>query len=238
MSSDVPRAREFYGELFGWSSTTPAAEHGGYVNFARNEHLVAGCLPKQQVALPDLWTVYLASDDAEATSQAAAANGGVVHVPAMTIASLGRMAYVEDSGHASIGIWEPGEHKGFSVFGEPDSPSWFELHTRKYDETVQFYRDVFGWRTFTASDDPGFRYTTLGEGDGRLAGIMDAGAFLSEAMPAHWSIYFGTADCDTSVETILANGGSVVSDPTDTPFGRVAHVCDPMGASFKLVAGM
>ncbi len=237
MSSDVQRARDFYCQLFGWTSESPGEEYGGYINFAKDSRLVAGCMARQQSDLPDTWSVYLASNDAQATAENAVAHGGVVHMPAMDVMALGRMAYIEDAGHAAIGIWQPRQHKGFGVFGEPDTPAWFELHTRKYDDAVQFYRDVFGWSTYTASDEPGFRYTTLGEGEGRLAGIMDAGAFMSETVPAHWSIYFGTDNCDAALAMTVELGGTVVSAATDTSFGRVAHACDPMGAVFKLVEG-
>jgi predicted enzyme related to lactoylglutathione lyase len=33
---------------------------------------------------------------------------------------------------------------------------------------------------------------------------------------------------------VKALGGSVVMDPQDTPFGRLATVLDPAGAQFKL----
>jgi hypothetical protein len=32
----------------------------------------------------------------------------------------------------------------------------------------------------TVSDTPEFRYTTLGEGEGQLAGVMDASGFLPD----------------------------------------------------------
>ena len=57
--------------------------------------------------------------------------------------------------------------------GEPGTPAWFELHTRAYEQTVAFYRDVFGWDAHAMSDTHEFRYTTLGEGESQLAGIMD-----------------------------------------------------------------
>ena len=63
------------------------------------------------------------------------------------------------------------------VLAEPGAPAWFELHTRDYDTSVQFYKDVFGWDAKTMSDTPDFRYTTLGEGDnaGHLVGELLAG---------------------------------------------------------------
>ncbi|TMK52071.1 MAG: VOC family protein, partial [Actinobacteria bacterium] len=81
-----------------------------------------------------------------------------------------------------------------------------------------------------------FRYTTLGEGESQLAGIMDASAFLPEGVPAHWSIYFGVEDADAALAKITELGGSIVRPAEDTPYGRLATATDPTGAQFKLVA--
>jgi predicted enzyme related to lactoylglutathione lyase len=111
------------------------------------------------------------------------------------------------------------------------------LHTRDYDASVAFYRTVFKWDTHAVSDVPEFRYTTLGEGDGQLAGIMDASSFLPDGVPAHWSIYFGVDDTDAALAKIVELGGSIVQPAEDTPYGRLATAADPTGALFKLVAG-
>jgi len=153
----------------------------------------------------------------------------------MDVLDLGTMAMVADVGGAAIGIWQPGLHQGFGILGEPGTPSWFELHTRDHDASVQFYRDVFGWDTHAVGDTPEFRYTTLGEAGCQLAGIMDAASFLPEGVPATWSVYFGVADADAALATIAGLGGSVVQPAEDTPYGRLAEAADPMGARFKLV---
>ncbi len=92
-----------------------------------------------------------------------------------------------------------------------------------------------GWDTHVAGDTPEFRYTTLGEGEGRLAGIMDAATFLPEGAPAHWSVYFGVDDAVATVAKALELGGAVVDPPEDTPYGRLATLTDPTGTRFKLV---
>ena len=239
MTTDQEKSGAFYGELFGWKIEDPGPDYGGYLNFVKDEVPVAGCMKNDgQSGMPDVWSVYLATEDAAATVDAAVANGGGVIVPAMDVMELGRMAVVTDAGQAAIGIWQPGLHKGFGIFGEPGTPNWFELHTRDYDASVQFYRDVFAWDPHTASDTPEFRYTTLGEGDNALAGIMDAGGFLPDGVPAHWSVYFGVDDTDAALAQIAALGGSVVTAGEDTPFGRLATAADPTGALFKLVANI
>jgi predicted enzyme related to lactoylglutathione lyase len=237
-TSDPEKAHAFYCQLFGWTAENAGDEYGGYINFSTDGLAVAGCMKNDgQSGAPDLWSVYLASDDAKATVDAAAAHGGQVLVPAMDVMELGRMAVLTDIGQASICAWQPGTHKGFGILGEPGTPNWFELHTRDYNASVQFYRDVFEWDVHVASDTPEFRYSTLGEGETALAGIMDATAFLPERVPANWQIYFGVDDTDAALAKIIDPGGSVITAAEDTPFGRLASAADPTGARFKLTAG-
>ena len=157
--------------------------------------------------MPDVWSVYLAVDDAAKTLEAAAAHGGQVVVPAMAVGDLGTMAMIADNAGAAIGLWQPGQHKGFGLLAEPAAPGWFELFTRDYPATVSFYRDVFGWETQVAGDTPEFRYTLLVRGDEQLAGIMDASGFLAAGKPARWSVYFGAADTDATLAMVTQLGG-------------------------------
>jgi predicted enzyme related to lactoylglutathione lyase len=236
-TSDPDKSRAFYGELFGWTAEEPNEEFGGYFNFSKDGVLVAGCMRNDGSAgTPDAWSVYLTTDDAKATIDEAKANGGQVMVEAMDVGDLGTMGVVTDAGQAVIGLWQPGLHKGFGVHGEPRTPTWFELHTRDYDASVKFYQNVFKWNTHVVGDAPEFRYTTLGAGDGQLAGIMDASSFLPDGVPAHWSVYFGAVDTDAALAKIVDLGGSVVQPAEDTPYGRLAQAADPTGALFKLVA--
>ena len=236
LTSDPGRSQDFYGRLFGWTVEDPGAEYGGYQNFQLNGERVAGCMRNDgNAGVADLWSVYLAVDDAEAAVARASAQGGDVMVPAMDVMALGRMAVVVDVGGAVIGMWQPGEHRGFGYVGEPGAPSWFELHTRDYESSLDFYRAVFGWKTRVEGDSPEFRYTTVDVGDEQHAGVMDASGFLPEGMPAGWTVYFGVADCDHSLSEVVSLGGDVIAKAEDTPYGRLATATDVTGAVFKLV---
>jgi predicted enzyme related to lactoylglutathione lyase len=235
-SSDPDKSEAFYGQLFSWTAESGGEEYGGYITFSKDGQPVAGCIKNDgQSGIPDTWSVYLATNDAKATADAAAARGGQVVVPPMDVTDLGTMAVVIDVGQASIGMWRPGTFPGFAVFGEPGTPNWFELHTRAYDDSVKFYQDVFKWETHVASDTPDFRYTTLGEGDSALAGIMDASGMLPEGAPGRWGIYFGVENADAASSRITDLGGSIVRPAEDTPYGRLAEATDPTGATFKLI---
>ena len=160
MTSDTQTSRAFYTELFGWEAEEPNPEFGGYFNFTRDGVRIAGCMASQaDSGMPDVWSIYLATEDAAKTLELATSHGGQVLVDAMPVGDLGVMAYATDPGGASVGLWQPGRHQGFLTLGEPNTPGWFELHTRDYAKAVDLNRDVFGWETQVASDTPELRYS-------------------------------------------------------------------------------
>lgn len=236
MSSDTDRTRSFYCDLFGWEAEEPNPDFGGYFNFSKDGVLVAGGMPQMEpeAGLPDVWSVYLASDDAEATVAKATAAGSPVFVEPMAVGELGTMAVFGDPGQAVIGLWQPGLHKGIGVIDDPDTPAWFELHTTEYDASLAFYRDVFGWETDTVSDEAEFRYTTLGTGDAALAGVIDATTF-PETTQSQWKVYFRVADADAAVTKAVDLGAKLTQGPDDTPYGRLVVLTDPTGAEFRLI---
>ena len=239
MTSDTDATRVFYPALLGWVAEEASPEFGGYFMFTRDGLPMAGCMPSPEdpdAGPSNVWSVYLASDDAEKTLEAVTAKGGQVLVPPMAVADLGSMAVVADAGGAAVGVWQPGTFPGLTVLGETNTPAWFELQTRAYTATLDFYREVFHWNTAVMSDTDDFRYSVQADGDDQLAGVMDAAGFLPEGVPAHWSVYFAVEDTDAALARAVELGGSIVLPAEDTPYGRLATVADPGGAAFKLVA--
>lgn len=238
-SSDPERAQDFYGRLLGWTTMDPGPEYGGYFLFQRDGKVVAGCMRNDgEQGAPDMWTTYLSTDDADRTAEAARKHGGSVIVEPMDVTQNGRMALVTDPSGAAVGVWQPREVKGSEVRGEVGTPAWFELHTNGYEAAVGFYRDVFGWDTHTMSDEPNFRYTTLGEGEAALAGIMDATVYRPADVPSAWEVYFQVEDADAKVAETVELGGTVEHEPHDTPYGRLAALADPTGTRFKLLQSL
>ena len=236
MTSDHARARDFYGQLFGWTANEPSEEFGGYFMFSKDGVPVAGGMPTMPDAGPDnIWSIYLSTDDATKAVEVATANGAQVIAPPMEVADLGTMAVLIDPGGAAIGMWQPNTFGGFTVIAEPGTPGWWELLTRDYQASVDFYRTVFVWNTQAQGDTDEFRYTTAMDGETMLAGVMDAAGFLPEGVPAHWSVYFAVDDTDAAVAKITELGGTIDQSAEDTPYGRIAAASDPMGARFKLV---
>jgi predicted enzyme related to lactoylglutathione lyase len=236
-TSDVEGSRRFYSELFGWEALEAAPEFGGYFMFARAGVPVAGGMGDMGDAPADnTWKIYLATDDMGRTLQSAEAAGAQVVVPAVPVAELGVQAILIDPTGVPIGVWEPHEFAGFSVIAEPGAPSWFELMSANYTVALDFYRSTFQLDSNVMGDSDEFRYSAFvpRSGGDEVAGIMDASAFLPEGSPGQWSVYWDVEDAAAAVAKVRSLGGSVVDDVQQTPYGQMATVADPSGATFKL----
>jgi predicted enzyme related to lactoylglutathione lyase len=151
---------------------------------------------------------------------------------------MGSQAVLVDPTGTTFGAWQPGTFPGFTVLGEVGTPDWFELHTRDHAAAVAFYRDVFGWDTVEIPNNDRFRYTMMRDprGEGELAGIFDASSSLPEGAPPHWSVYWRVDDADAVAARAKSLGGTVVTGPSGSRYGRTATLTDPAGAYFRLRA--
>ena len=109
---------------------------------------------------------------------------------------------------------------------------WNEQVSRDFEGSKAFYAAVFDYEYGDMSGD-GFSYATVNV-DGRyVGGIGDLHAGVLADTPPAWRVYFGTADTDVSVARVQANGGSVIREPIDHPYGRMSTVADDQGAVFR-----
>jgi len=238
MVGDLPRARDFYGALFGWTFEDLPPEAGGYVMARKDGHVVAGLMARDpdDPGQRDVWTVYLAADDVDATVQAARGAGGVFFLGPMDVLDVGRIAVGADPAGAAYGLWQARSHTGTDLVGEPGSLCWAESMSRDYTASQAFYSDVLGFNLEEIGEG-GFSYSvaTLADGGAPVAGI---GAIPAEApadVPSHWMAYFAVADADAAADRVTSLGGTVVRSPFDTPYGRMAVVAGAQGETFSVM---
>jgi uncharacterized protein len=237
-TSDLERAQQFYGTVFGWTFESAGPEYGGYVNAFKDGRPVAGLMQNDpQWNAPDGWTTYFHTADIKATIAKATAAGAIAcvePVEPMEIKDKGWMGLLSDPTGAFFGLWQPAGHNGFEVVNEAGAPMYHQLMTRDYGKALDFYREVFGWQTETVSDTDEFRYSTASFDGDALLGVMDGARDLPEGVPSNWFFFLGSDDVDKTVQLIADNGGSVIRGAEDTPYGRLAAIADPTGAGFNL----
>jgi predicted enzyme related to lactoylglutathione lyase len=234
-TSDPAAGREFYEQLFGWQLDVGDESTGHYAMASLDGHAVCGIngMPAES-GHPPFWATYLATDDADATAQAAEAAGGKVFMAPMDVMDLGRMALLEAPGGGFFGIWQTGTHGGFGVANAPNAVTWDEFMSRDFAGAKDFYAKVFGY-TYTDIAPEGMDYATIEVEGNTVGGMGTLPPQVPAHVPPHWRVYFAVDDADAAVEKVTELGGSVLRPAMDMPYGRHADVADPQGTMFSLI---
>jgi predicted enzyme related to lactoylglutathione lyase len=233
---DVEAAVAFYADVIGWMFVDTGPDYGGYQIAQMDGRAAAGVGPIMQEGQPSAWTVYLASDDVDATAKLIGEHGGSIFAGPMDIADNGRMLIAADPTGGVFGVWQQTGMIGSAVVDEPGAFVWDDARLTDVEAGKRFYTDVFGFHYAPLGPEAGGGppdYETFAVGDrpgGGIGGTMGA----PPGTPSHWLAYFTVADIDASVEAVGDGGGTVLMAPEDTPFGRIGIVTDPFGAAFGL----
>jgi predicted enzyme related to lactoylglutathione lyase len=181
---------------------------------------------------PHVWTTYLGTEDIESVTSGVTAAGGSVVVPAMALEALGSMAIYTDPTGAAFGAWQFGEHTGFNVYDAPGSVSWCEAMVGDFEQGKAFYTQVFGF-TYEDMSSEGMTYAMFsvpgGERPAGGIGLVEGG------QPPYWSVTFNVTNTDATLERAKAAGSTVLVEPFDFEFGRVAIITGPDGEPFGIL---
>jgi hypothetical protein len=235
MASDIERSKAFYADLLGWSYGEGAPEFGGYTSALVGGRQVAGLSPTMpgMEEAPHVWSVYLGTDDIEATDRAATAAGARQVAAPMVVGPLGSMAMWVDPAGAFFGAWQPGQHTGFDAVGEDGTVSWCDLMTADYGASKAFYAGLFGY-TYEEVAMGGASYAmfSVPGGDRPAGGI---GALDEDSSMTGWTVTFQHPDVDAAGAHITAAGGTVDRDPYTFDYGRLLIARGPDGEQFGLL---
>ena len=234
MAPDIDAERTFYQTVFGWEYDISGPEYGSYTTARLGDRMVVGMVGNQPDTppMPAAWSLYFATDNIETDVAHAERLGAKVVYPAMAVSEFGSMAVLEDPTGAAFCFWQAGIHVGSQVTAEPGSAAWYELYSSDAKQAADFYTAVLG---ATIDVMPGgMEYYVLKHSDQELCGIMQIDPSWGNFHP-QWVIYFAVANADETVSTILRHGGKIMGTIDDSPFGGLAAVADPSGATFKII---
>jgi uncharacterized protein len=232
---DIAQAREFYTGVFSWTVHPGGPETGGYSVAELDGRGVAGIGPKMgPPEAPTMWLTYLATSDVDATAAKIKGADGQLIMEAMDVMDAGRMAVAVDPAGAVFGLWQARAFPGAQIVNEPGAMSWNEQMSSDFEGSKAFYAAVFGYKYGDMSRD-GLSYATVKIEGRDVGGIGGFHTGVPAGTAAGWRVYFGAADTDALVARVQANGGSVIFEPVDHPYGRLSTVADNQGARFSLL---
>jgi uncharacterized protein len=235
-TSDQQGAKGFYHELFAWTANdVPIGPNDFYTMFQLRGREVAAAYTlrtdQKERGVPPHWMLYVAVESADSIAEKAASLGGKVLAPPFDVFDVGRMAVIQDPTGAVFAIWQAKKHHGVGVTSEDGSLCWADLNTADPKKAVDFYSQLFDWKTEISKVDPSGYLHILNQGN-YIGGIPP----VREGQgPSHWLIYYQVSGIETVVERANSNGGKTYQPPFTVPdTGKVAVVADPQGAPFAL----
>jgi uncharacterized protein len=249
--ADADAAVNFYARLFGWEydDTMPPEVSGRHYMCRLRGRDVAAVASRPAAAPPvSAWNTYVWVEDAAETAEKARDAGGTVVTEPFDALDGGRIAIVADPTGATIGVWQPGAHRGAQLVNEPGAWSMSLLNTRDPEEAASYYGEVFGWDAEPMDVGGGgfslFRLPGFVGGEPLQPVPRDVIATMATMtddefppeLPAHWRIDFWAADADATAEEATRQGGRVIAPPFDIPGAplRQGVLADPEGAPFSV----
>ena len=223
LTSDVAAARDFYGQLFGWTFE----ESGRYTVISSDGTGIGGMVQlREKSAKPGAsrWLCSLSVDDVDQAADLVAKQGGKVHEGPLELVNRGRGALVSDPQGAQLLILH-------TAGGDPEDEEpavgswlWHELWSNQPQASLAFYQELAGYDVTGDPED----YLILTRDDHWRAGIR----FVDNSdLEMRWVPVVRVDDTEAIAEWARQLGGKVPVGPRPTDDGgSVALLADPTGA--------
>ena len=229
MTTDVAKARGFYGELFGWTYQDAPMGDFTYTLVKKGEPMIGGMMEMKDAPHPPHWMSYVSVDDVDAAAKRAGESGGTVAVPPTDIPNIGRFSVIGDPDSAFFTLFK-------SAQGDP-APSmpgvgtfcWETLSTNDVEKAKDFYGKVVGW-TVGAGPGGNPNVPVFAAGDAQVADVQKA-----QGVPPSWMTYVVVEKLEAANERATKLGGTIVMPLIEVPHvGRISLMRDPTGAHLGL----
>jgi predicted enzyme related to lactoylglutathione lyase len=106
MSTDVGKAKSFYGSLFNWKLEDMPMEHMTYTMIGVGEGTGGGMMKNPIPGAPSLWIAYVLVDDVKAATGKVKSLGGTVMKDVTEVPGMGSFSIITDPTGAMLGLWE------------------------------------------------------------------------------------------------------------------------------------
>ena len=234
MSGDIPQARKFYEQLFGWHTEVMPMGDMRYPMIQNGEQGIGGFIERPSATIPPHWVAYLSVTDVDKVHAAALAAGATQLMAPMDYGPVGRGSAIKDPTGAPFALWKSTEGDRPD---EQQAPAgtwcWNELWTPDEKKALAFYEGVFGYTHDSMDMGPQGTYYLLKKDGISRGGLMRS---VEPKAPPMWLPYVAVDDCDAQAAKAKTLGAQVVAGPQDIPnVGRFAVLVDPLGAAVAVI---
>jgi uncharacterized protein len=105
-TTDVAKAKSFYGQLFDWKLKDMPMTEGAYTMIEVGEGTGGGLMKHPIPGAPSTWLAYVLVDDVKATTEKAESLGATVLKDVTEIPEMGWFSLIVDPTGAALGVWQ------------------------------------------------------------------------------------------------------------------------------------
>jgi uncharacterized protein len=105
-TTDVDKAKTFYGKLFDWKMQDMSMPQGTYTTIGVGEGTGGGMMKQLMPGAPSAWLPYVLVDDIAAATQKAKSLGATVMKDVTEVVNMGWFSIITDPTGAALGLWQ------------------------------------------------------------------------------------------------------------------------------------
>jgi uncharacterized protein len=105
-TTDVAKAKSFYGDLFNWKLTDMPMPDGAYTMIEVGDGTGGGLMKHPIPGAPSAWLAYVLVDDVKASTGKAKTLGAAILKDVTEIPGMGAFSVIADPTGATLGLWQ------------------------------------------------------------------------------------------------------------------------------------
>ena len=106
-TTDVAKAKAFYGKLFDWKLEDIPMDNGAYTMINVGDGTGGGMMKQMVPGAPSAWLAYVLVDDIAAATTKAKSLGATIMKDVTEVVEMGSLSIIVDPMGACFGLWEP-----------------------------------------------------------------------------------------------------------------------------------
>ena len=106
-TTDLGKAKKFYGKLFNWKMQDIPMEQGSYTMIEVGEGTGGGMMKQLIPGAPSAWLPYVVVDDIKVATKKARSLGATVMRDVTEVMNMGWLSIITDPTGATLGLWQP-----------------------------------------------------------------------------------------------------------------------------------
>jgi predicted enzyme related to lactoylglutathione lyase len=105
-TTDLGKAKAFYGKLFNWKLQDVEMPEGTYTMIDVGEGTGGGMMAHPVAGAPSMWLAYISVDDIRAATDKAKSLGATIHKDVTEIPGYGAISILSDPTGAEFALWQ------------------------------------------------------------------------------------------------------------------------------------